>query len=304
MTMKKPTLLILAAGMGKRYGGLKQIDSVGPHGEMIIDYSIYDALKAGCQKIVFVIRKDIAVPFEKKFAERYKNLAELQYVYQELDQHLDGFTLTAEREKPWGTGHAVLSASRVIDEPFVVINADDFYGPDVYKLVLNYLKSGAASETTGYAMAGYVLGNTLSDFGQVSRGVCRHNDSMFLKEVQEHTGIEKRPGGACFKDGSGRVHRLSGNEIVSMNFWGFQPEIFDFFKKQFQEFLRLNGNDPTGEFYLPAVIDYLVKAGIIRVKILPTDNVWFGITYQQDRQRVVAKIRELVANGVYPQRLF
>ena len=230
--------------MGKRYGALKQIDSVGPHGELIIDYSIYDALKAGCQKIVFVIRKDFAVQFKKKISEKYKNLAEIQYVYQESDQYLDGFTLTAEREKPWGTGHAVLSASQLIGEPFVVINADDFYGPDVYNFMAEYLLSGDGPETTGYAMVGYILGNTLSDFGQVSRGVCRHDDHMFLQEVMEHTGIKKEQGGASFKDGSGEVHRLSGNEIVSMNFWGFQPKIFDFFKKKFLEFLQLNGNAP------------------------------------------------------------
>lgn len=299
--MKKPTLLILAAGIGKRYGALKQIDAVGPNGEPIIDYSIYDALQAGCQKIVFVIRQEFARSFKKIIGAKYENFAEIRYVFQDLQRYLDGYAFPVKREKPWGTGHAVLSASQAINEPFIVINADDFYGPGVYRIMTDYL---ADKKSSGYAMVGYVLGNTLSDFGHVSRGICRHDEQMFLQEVTEHVGIVREPKGASYKNSSGQVHRLSGREIVSMNFWGFQPQIFRYFREKFHEFMKEKGNDADSEFYLPSVIDYLVKTDIIQVKILPTSNTWFGITYQQDRHRVVEKIRNLVADGIYPQRLF
>jgi hypothetical protein len=298
--MTSPTLLVLAAGIGSRYGGLKQIEAVGPHGEAIIDYSIYDALRAGFGKVVFVIRKDIEHAFKHAVGARFERHIVVEYVFQELDRLPPGFFVPVGRTRPWGTLHAVLMAADTIKDPFAVINADDFYGSESYRVLAQYLQRG----TPDYAMVGFLLRNTLSDFGSVSRGVCRVDGDGFLQGVAELTNIEGDGADARNTDSSGRITKLSGDEVVSMNMWGFTPHVFEQFREHFQRFLRSTGPDMKSESYLPSTVNELVLTGQARIKVLRTNDSWAGVTYREDRPRVVETIRRLVDRGDYPNRLW
>jgi len=298
--MTSPTLVVLAAGMGSRYGGLKQIDPVGPCGETIIDYSIYDALRAGFGKLVFVIRKDIEQTFRQVVGARFESHIAVEYVFQELDMLPHGFSVPHGRTKPWGTTHAVLAATGAVHEPFAVINADDFYGMQSYQVLASHLLSG----TQDYAMVGFVLRNTLSDFGAVSRGICQVSDDGALRGVVELTHIQREPQGARNTDATGRVTMLTGDELVSMNMWGFTPAIFSQLQENFQSFLALKGTDARSESYLPNAVNELVLNGKARVKVLRTNDAWFGFTYREDHPRVAASISRLIHSGRYPERLW
>jgi NDP-sugar pyrophosphorylase family protein len=298
--MNSPTLLVLAAGLGSRYGGLKQIDPVGPNGETIIDYSIFDALRAGFGKLVFIIRKDIEHAFKESVSARFEKQAPVEYVFQELDTLPPGFSVPAGRTKPWGTTQAVLMAAGSIHEPFAVINADDFYGAESYRILARHLQS----ESTDYAMAGFILRNTLSDFGAVSRGVCQVGADGFLHEVVELTNVERDGAGARSIDASGHETRLTGAEMVSMNMWGFTPQIFPQLKERFQKFLELNHSEMRSECYLPTAVNELVLAGQARVKVLRSKDSWFGVTCREDRPRVVESISRLIDDGSYPKSLW
>jgi dTDP-glucose pyrophosphorylase len=297
--MTKKTLLILAAGMGSRYGGLKQIDPVGPHDETIIDYSVYDAIRAGFDRLVFVIRHDIEKAFREIIGGRFEKRIAVQYVFQELEFLPPGFALPPNRKKPWGTGHAILMAAETINGPFGVINADDFYGANSFQLLAAHLQPG----NSDYAMTGFTLRNTLSEFGTVARGVCQIADG-YLESVREIVGIEKQGQSARYKDPTGEFHTLTGDEIVSMNMWGFNPTIFDSLRGQFSEFLKTRGTDEKAEFYIPSVVNDLIHSGKKRVRVLPTRLSWFGVTYREDRPFVAEGIRRLIRNGEYPERLW
>jgi dTDP-glucose pyrophosphorylase len=299
----KPTLLIIAAGMGSRYGGLKQIDPVGPNGEIIIDYSMYDAIRAGFEKIVFVIRHYFEEAFREKIGSKLDGIAQTAYAYQELDSYLDGFPLPAGRDKPLGTGHAILVAKDVINEPFVVINADDYYGINSYKIIKGYL-SGSRGDNDDYCMVGYTLGNTLSEYGYVSRGVCRCDENMYLKSVTEIKKIIKNKQCAIFTDETGQQQTLSGNEVVSMNLWGFQPDIFEHLRRQFKDFLVEHGKEQKSEFCIPSAVDSLIKTEMKKVKVLRTKDSWFGVTYKQDKEIAQKCIQRLIEQGFYPHRLW
>ena len=298
--MASPTLLVLAAGMGSRYGGLKQIDPVGPNGETILDYSIYDALRAGFGKLVFVIRREIEQPFKQLLGARLETRIAVEYVFQELDALPPGFAVPAGRTKPWGTTHAILVAARAIHEPFAVINADDFYGAEGYRVLAQHLKS----DTEDDAMVGYPLTNTLSEFGTVSRGVCQVDDNNFLKGVVEFTKIERDGPQARKTDSSGGVTRLTGDEVVSMNMWGFTPRVFGQLREDFQEFLQRHGSDVTSESFIPSTVNHMIETGSARVKVLRTKDSWFGITYREDHRHVVESVGRLVHDGYYPERLW
>jgi UTP-glucose-1-phosphate uridylyltransferase len=295
-----PTLLVLAAGMGSRYGGLKQVDPVGPSGEAIVDYSIYDALRAGFAKVVFVIRKDIEPSFRMTVGARFERHVDVEYVFQELDKLPPGSSIPAGRTKPWGTLHAVLMASDAINEPFAVINADDFYGAESYRSLARHLQS----DLLNYAMVGFVLRNTLSDFGPVSRGVCQVDGDDFLQNIVELTNIVRDGAHAMNTDATGRVTNLSSDEVVSMNMWGFTPHIFEQLREIFHEFLGRSGSDLSSESYLPSAVNELVLAGRAHVKVLRTNDSWCGITYREDHPRVVERISQLIRDGFYPKRLW
>jgi len=296
----KPTLLVLAAGMGSRYGGLKQIDPVGPAGETIIDYSVFDALRAGFGKLVFVIRRDIEAQFKEIVGARFEQRIPVEYVFQELDQLPPDFSVPAGRTKPWGTAHAILAAAAAVREPFAAINADDFYGAESYRLLAQYLQSGTAD----YAMVGFVLRNTLSDFGSVARGVCQVDADDYLQSVVEHTKIERDGAGARDTNPAGNITKFTAEEAVSMNLWGFTPAVFPRLQKLFQEFLERYGWDMKSEFYIPSAVTALIQTRQARVKVLRTNASWFGVTYREDRPRVVESIRQLIARGEYPERLW
>jgi hypothetical protein len=298
--MESPTLLVMAAGMGSRYGGLKQVDPVGPDGETILDYSVYDALCAGFGKLVFVIRKDIEQPFREMVGSRFEKRVPVEYVFQELDKLPQGFSVPAGRTKPWGTAHAVLVAASAIHEPFAVINADDFYGATGFRVLAQHLQSGTAD----YAMVGFVLRNTLSDFGTVARGTCQVSNDGFLQGVLELTNIARDGVHARNTDADGRVTSLTGDEVVSMNMWGFTPQIFGQLQEYFHRFLKLHGSDMKSECFLPNVVNESVLAGRVRVKVLHTDDLWFGVTYRDDHARVVDSIGRLIRGGSYPERLW
>jgi dTDP-glucose pyrophosphorylase len=297
--MAKKTLLVLAAGMGSRYGGLKQIDAVGPGGETIIDYSVYDAIRAGFDQLVFVIRRDIEQAFKETVGTRFEKRIGVKYVFQELDGLPSGFVLPVHRKKPWGTGHAILMAADVIHGPFGVINADDFYGADSFRQLAAHLRPG----NPDYAMTGFILRNTLSEFGTVARGLCQ-SDGGHLESVREIVGIEKHGATARYKNGTGEMHALTGDEIVSMNMWGFNPTIFDHLRQQLTEFLKTRGSDEKSEFYIPSVVNTVILGGTERVRVLPTHASWFGVTYREDRPIVVEGIRQLIREGEYPERLW
>lgn len=294
------SLVILAAGMGSRYGGLKQLDPIGPGGETLMDYSVYDALRAGFSKLVFVIRRDMEAQFKSTIGQKFERRVQVQYAYQELEHLPAGFSVPAGRTKPWGTGHAVLSAADVIHEPFAAINADDFYGANSFRVLADHLRSGAPD----YAMVGFVLRNTLSEFGSVARGVCRVDGQGFLENVTEMTRIEKDGIRAKYTDADGQPHPLSGDEIVSLNMWGFPPSLFPRLKEEFAEFLRSHSNEHKAEFYIPSAVNKLVEIGQARVKVLRTPDRWFGITYRQDRESVLAGLNQLIARGHYPAKLW
>ena len=296
----KPTLLILAAGMGSRYGGLKQIDPVGPNGETIIDYSIFDALRAGFGRLVFVIRRDLEATFREIIGARFEQRIPVDYVFQELDKLPPGFSVPGGRKKPWGTGHAILMGADAIREPFGVINADDFYGAASFRLLADHLRSGSLE----YAMVGFVLRNTLSEFGRVARGVCSVTGDGYLQTVTEITGIETDGVGANYTDGRRNLHRLEGDTVVSMNLWGFTPTIFNHLRQHFADFLSEHGQEEKAEFYIPSVVNALVAADRERCRVLRTSDAWFGITYRGDHSRVVESIRALIARGDYPWSLW
>lgn len=296
----KPALLVLAAGMGSRYGGLKQIEPIGPGGETIIDYSVFDALRAGFGKLVFVIRRDIERPFREIIGARFESKLPVEYVYQELHSLPSGFSAPATRQKPWGTGHAVLAGRSAVQEPFAVINGDDFYGRSSFALLAEHLQS----HSTDLAMVGFVLKNTLSEFGAVARGVCRTTPDGYLDTVTEITGIERKNGIIQHPDAAGQGHPLTGEEIVSLNTWGFQPSVFGQFEEEFRAFLAESADNPKAEFYIPSAVNNLLRKGAARLRVLRTPDSWFGVTYREDRPRVVESIRRLVAQGEYPERLW
>lgn len=298
--MSKPTLLVLAAGMGSRYGGLKQIDPVGPHGETIIDYSIFDAMRAGFGKLVFVIRKDIEQQFREIVGVRFEKRIAVEYAFQELDKLPSGFTVPAGRTKPWGTTHAILMAENVVKEPFAAINADDFYGQNAYKVLAQHLTAG----TPDYAMVGFILKNTLSDFGSVARGVSRVDANHYLTNIVEMMKIERDGTGAKNTEADGKITKLSGDEAVSMNFWGFTPALFPQIKEEFDKFLKRAGGEQKSECYIPATVGDLVTSGRARVKVLRSPDSWFGVTYREDRPTVVESIRKLIVKGDYPETLW
>ena len=298
--MTKPTLLVLAAGMGSRYGGLKQIDPVGPNGETIIDYSIFDAQRAGFGKIVFVIRRDIETDFRKFVGARFETKFRVEYVFQELNKLPAGFSVPPNRTKPWGTGQAILLAEENIRAPFAAINADDFYGANSFRLLAEHLRAGSDD----FAMAGFVLRNTLSEFGAVSRGVCQSDAAGFLQSIAELTKIEKDGAAAKFIGADGKISPLTGDEIVSMNCWGFGPALFGQLRELFTEFLRQHGREEKSEFYIPAAISDLIRRGQARCKVLPTSDSWLGVTYREDRPFVTEGIRRLIARGDYPNKLW
>lgn len=299
----KPTLFVLAAGMGSRYGGLKQLDGLGPNGETIMDYSVFDALRAGFGKIVFVIRKDFEDDFRRVVLSKYADKVTCEVCFQSIDKLPAGFSVPAERTKPWGTNHAVLMGKDCINEPFAVINADDFYGKESFEVLAQFLQSVAGKENQ-YCMAGYRVGNTLSENGSVSRGVCQTDENGFLTDVVERTSIEEIDGKIVFKDEDGQLVELERNTPVSMNMWGFTPEYFNYSAESFAQFLQQHIAEPKAEFYIPTVVNELIKQGRATCKVLDTPAKWFGVTYAQDRPQVVAKIAALIEQGVYPSKLF
>lgn len=299
----KPTLFVLAAGMGSRYGGLKQLDPLGPHGETIMDYSIYDALQAGFGKVVFVIRKDFEQDFREKILSKYEGHVPVEVVFQSTDKLPEGYTCPADRTKPWGTNHAVLMGREVINEPFAVINADDFYGRDAFEVIAKEL-SRPRDRKGDYCMVGFRVGNTMTENGSVARGVCENKDGL-LTSVVERTAISyDKDGKIVFTDENGQVQTLDPMTPVSMNLWGFTPDYFDFSDREFRRFLDKDINTPKAEFFIPLCIDTLIRSGEATVKVLDTDSKWFGVTYAADRPGVVEKFAELHANGTYPEKLF
>ncbi|OGV50262.1 MAG: nucleotidyltransferase [Lentisphaerae bacterium GWF2_52_8] len=299
----KPTLLVLAAGIGSRYGGLKQIDPVGPNGEIIIDYSIYDAIRAGFGKVVFVIRRDIEAAFKECISSRFAGRIPIDYAFQELDKLPNGFKLPEGRQKPWGTGHAILCAEEQVREPFAVINADDFYGRSGYELLAKQL-SAQTPQDSEYSMVGFVLRKTLSEYGSVCRGLCNCNAESFLSDVTELTKIEKTSNGAQYTDDTGRIQPLTGDEIVSMNMWGFTPSLFPQLRRLFVEFLEKRSCELKSEFYIPSAVDTLIKEKKASVRVLRSGDSWFGITYKEDKPQVLSGIKELLENKQYPAKLF
>ena len=295
----KPTLLVLAAGMGSRYGGLKQMDGVGPQGQAILDYSVIDAIRAGFGKVVFVIRHSFADDFKKVFnAEHFGNKIQVEYVFQELNNLPQGFTVPEGREKPWGTNHAILMAKDAIHEPFAIINADDFYGSDAFRVMANHLCT--LDGTKGqYCMVGYELKNTLSENGSVSRGVCDIDTNGHLISMTERTAISRTANGIEYKDADGSMHPLSADATVSMNLFGFTPDYFIESEKLFINFLREHGNELKSEYYIPFAVNTFLASGYATMTVLHTTAKWFGVTYKEDRPMVVARLKELHDQGVY-----
>lgn len=294
--MKDITLLVMAAGMGSRYGGLKQLDAVGPSDETIIDFSVYDAIRAGYNKVVFIIREDFEKQFKEKISNKYEDKIKVEIVYQDLHDLPNSFSCPKDRSKPWGTGHAILAARNVISEPFAAINGDDFYGRESFKIISDHY----SSMNSGFAMAAFQLDKTLSDYGSVSRGICEQNLNQLVTVVETH-GIKKSSAGniECDRDIS-----LLGNELVSMNMWGFMPSIFDHLEKMFNEFLDENISDLKSEFLIPSVVNDIIEKNIEKVQVLKTKSAWFGVTYIEDKPFVKNQIKELIQTGIYPEKLF
>lgn len=298
----KPTLFVLAAGMGSRYGGLKQMDGLGPNGETIMDYSIFDAIRGGFGKVVFVIRRDFEADFRNIILKKYENHIPVELVFQDLNNLPEGFTCPEGRTKPWGTNHAVLMGKEVIREPFAVINADDFYGRDSFA-VLGKALSALDGKKNTYCMVGYRVGNTLSESGAVARGICSKNEKGYLTTVVERTEIIRIDGNVAYKDGENWV-TIDDNTPVSMNMWGFTPDYFEHSEAYFKEFLAENISNLKAEYFIPLMVNKLINEGTATVEVLDTTSKWFGVTYASDRQPVVDKIAALVAAGEYPNKLF
>lgn len=299
----KPTLVILAAGMGSRYGGLKQLDGVGPSGETIMDYSVYDALRAGFGKIVFIIRHDFEQEFRDKVISKYENHVPVEIVFQSIDKIPAGSEYNRERTKPWGTNHAVLMAADVVNEPFGVINADDFYGRESFRILADYLKS-ADGKKNEYCMVGFIVENTLSKNGSVSRGLCKVSSDNYLTDVVECHGIEEKGEKLIYIADNGTEQEFPAGTIVSMNMWGFTPEYFDYSEKEFINFLKTNGNELKSEFYIPSMVNKLITDDIVRLKVLQTPSKWFGVTFAADKQETVTDIKKLIEAGEYPEKLW
>lgn len=300
----KPTLVILAAGMGSRYGGMKQLEAVGPEGATIMDYSIYDALRAGFGKAVFVIRPEMEAAFKETIGRRYEKHIPVAYVFQRLEQLPAGYSVPPGRAKPWGTAHAVLAAENEVNEAFAVVNADDFYGANSFAVLSEFLQQEEQADVPAYAMVGYTLRETLTEAGSVNRGCCRCTPDGWLESITEIVGIERDGVDACYPDETGERRVLSGDQLVSMNIWGFGRAFFDQLRERFENFLRENGTSNTAEFYLPTGVQELMRAGRARVKVLPTTDRWCGVTHPEDKPRVVRMIGELVERGRYPRRLW
>lgn len=307
----KPTLLVLAAGMGSRYGGLKQMDGLGPSGETIIDYSIYDAVNAGFGKVVYIVREYFREDMEKAVKEKYNGVKcndgtplEFDFVTQELDKIPAGYEINPDREKPWGTAHAVLMAKDVIKEPFAVINGDDYYGKESFKVIADWLK--AHENTKGeYCLVGFVLENTLSESGGVSRGICSSDEHNYLTHVEEHHNVMKEADGKVYANNSkGEKVEVKGTDLASMNMWGFTPDYFEKSEEIFCKFLKESGKELKTEFYIPYVVDCTIKEGSAKTELLSTPSRWFGVTFKEDRPGVVAKFQEFVDNGIYPTPLY
>jgi choline kinase len=296
----KPTLLILAAGMASRYGSMKQVDGFGPNGETIIDYSIYDAIKAGFGKVSFIIREEFLDSFKNIFEPKLAGRIETDYVFQSYDLTQFGIDKTVERAKPWGTAHAVLAARNQVNEPFCVINADDFYGFEAFDKMAKFLTTEVADDN--YSLMGYQIDRTLSDYGSVSRGVCKVENGNMV-EINERTEVYFKEGDVYYKDAEGE-HQLPNDTRVSMNFWGFTPAVFKQSEEMFKRFVDANENNPKAEFFIPLVADELIKSGTAKFKVIPTGNKWFGVTYKEDKSIVQASISELVENGTYPTNLW
>ena len=295
----KPTLLVLAAGMGSRYGGLKQLDNVGPNGETIMDYSIQDAIRVGFGKVVFVIRHSFENEFRNIFTPiRFGNKIQMEYVFQELDKLPEGFTVPEGREKPWGTNHAILMAKDAIHEPFAIINADDFYGQDAFRVIADHLRT--LDNTQGrYCMVGYRLENTLSENGSVSRGVCNIDAAGNLVSMTERTAISRTANGIEYKDNDGTMHHLPADAIVSMNLFGFTPDYFEKSERLFVEFLKTSGHELKSEYYIPFAVNTFINNGTATMQVLTTTAQWFGVTYKEDRPMVVQRLKELHQQGIY-----
>lgn len=300
----KPTLLLLAAGMGSRYGGLKQLDGLGPNGETIMDYSIYDAIQAGFGKIVFVIRKDFEQDFRDKVLSKYEGHIPAEICFQSIDALPEGFSVPEGRQKPWGTNHAVLMAKDIIKEPFCVINCDDFYNRDAFMVIGKFLSELPEGAKNDYAMVGFRVGNTLSENGTVARGICSKDEAGHLTTVVERTEIMRVNGPVCYKDEQGQWVAVEDNTPVSMNMWGFTPDYFEYSEEYFKEFLKANMGNLKSEYFIPLMVNKLITEGTARVKVLDTTSKWFGVTYAADRQGVVDKIQALVDAGEYPSKLF
>lgn len=302
--MADTSLVIMAAGMGSRYGGIKQLEPVGPSGEIIMDYSIYDAMEAGFNKVVFIIRKDLEKDFKEIIGERIEKIIKVEYVFQELDAIPEGFKKPAERSKPWGTGQAVLCCKDAVKEPFAVINADDYYGKEAFKIVYQFLND-KSYHGNQYCMAGFILGNTLSENGAVTRGVCKVNEAGVLVDIVETSGIVPEGDHAAAKSSTGENITIDLQSVVSMNMWGFKPELFGYLEKGFVTFLNnLSENELKKEYLLPTVVGDLVKANAAEVFVLKSSDRWFGVTYKEDKDFVVKSIRALIDRGDYPNRLF
>ena len=302
----KPTLFLLAAGMGSRYGGLKQLDKLGPHGETIMDYSIYDAINAGFGKLVFVIRKDFEEDFRNIVLSKYEGHIPCELVFQALDALPEGFTCPAERTKPWGTNHAVMMGKDVIKEPFAVLNCDDFYDRDAFQVMGKWLSELPEGSTGKYAMVGFRVGNTLSESGTVSRGVCENDENHHLTSVVERTKIQRFDGVVKYLDDDDNWVAIPDTTPVSMNFWGFTPDYFAHSEEYFKTFLSdpKNMENLKSEFFIPLMVDKLIKDGTATCEVLDTTSKWFGVTYPEDRPEVVAKFQKLADDGVYPEKMF
>lgn len=298
----KPTLVIMAAGMASRYGSMKQIQQFGPGGETIMDYSIYDAIRAGFDKVVFIIRKDFAEEFKAIFEPKLRGKIKTEYVYQQLDAYTGEYAMPAERKKPWGTSHAILCAQNAVDEPFAVINADDFYGKDAFQKAADFLNNDCNEKT--YAIVGYQLANTLSENGSVSRGVCEVDAAGNLKGINERLKIYREGGTMVYEEGEGSKTALAEDTKASMNFWCFHPSLFKFLEEEFKTFLQQQGTDPKAEFLIPLTADKMMKQGLIQIKVLPTSAQWFGVTYKEDAPVVTASIKKLVDEKAYPASLW
>lgn len=299
----KPTLLVLAAGMGSRYGSLKQLDGIGPNGEAIMDYSIYDALRAGFGKVVFVIRHSFEDEFRNQIVSKYENHIPVSVVFQEVDKVPAGIAYNKERVKPWGTNHAVQMAKDVIDGPFAVINSDDFYGRESYTLLADFLRR-ADGQKGKYCMIGYHVENTLSESGSVNRGICRVDGRNLLTNIVERTNIECKGGVIQYPTEDGRFENIDANALVSMNMWGFTPDYFDHSERMFTDFLQKHGLEPKSEIYIPTVVNQLIVEHKAQCEVIDSPARWFGVTYAEDRPQVVLEINKLIREGIYPQQLW